>query len=242
MSILKALSEIALNIAKGKAIDYIKDTQLKADATLITEENKNDLQFGDFVRDGKSVYMVARPRTESKDGILIALPISFDKWYYCLTYCPYSKTVSEDGGCRIKTEALNRVDGRINTAAILKLDHDLTYQKHNPYGCPADIHKFPAFQLVKKAGEGSYIPAIEELYATFRNTDILVKLNELCQKCGGHQFNLEEEIVIWSSTDNKNEMTIGEEALALVVTTESPRVVRSMTKNAEANILLFKRF
>lgn len=242
MSILKNLGELAFNMAKAKAVDYIKDIQLKSEAAHLTDESRVQFHTGDLVRDDKKCYIVAKPRIADRDGILVALQSGMDKWYYRLTYCPYSKTVSQDGGCRLETKANDRTNGLFNTTTLLQLDHDLAYQEHNPYGCPPPIHRFPALEYVKKVGDDIYMPAIEELYDIFIETDIRPRLNEFIQKIGGTSIPTDTEVLIWSSTDNQNKSVFGEEALALVLTPNTQPVVRSMPKNNEAHILLIKRF
>lgn len=56
MSILKNLGELAFNMAKAKAVDYIKDIQLKSEAAHLTDESRVQFHTGDLVRDDKMLY------------------------------------------------------------------------------------------------------------------------------------------------------------------------------------------
>ena len=231
------VGEFALN----KANDTVKKTLLKSCVPLITEDNKYALSLGDFVRDADEFYMVMRPKSETEDGVLAALNVRLAKWYYRLKYSPYSRLDSDDDGCRLGTGAYNRLDGRINTTTILKLNHDLVPIAYDPYRCPPDSHFFPAFNFVEDIA-GTYIPAIEELHDIFISKDVLAKLNERLQECLSGTIPTDVDVLIWSSTDNRSNLAYGGEALALMLRPDKHIIVQSIPKNKEAIVLPFKRF
>lgn len=213
-------------------------------AQPITQDNNYSFKIGDFVRDASAeqFYMVVKPKTQTHDGTLAILQISYLEWNYRLTYCPYSKTVSKDGGCRIKTNAYNRNNGENNTELIQTLYDELESEEHDPWGCPPPIHKFPAFTFVRRLKEDAYIPAIEELYDIFNNANLKYRLFSLINTCQPDSISEDENIKIWSSTDNINKNRFDEEALSLLTGPNITPIVQSIRKAEKAYVFPFKRF
>lgn len=162
MNILKSLGKFAYEAAKSEISNRAKKVSLASEAVPITQDNIYSLKVGDFVRDtsAEQFYMVLRPKTTTDDGVLAILNVTYLEWYYRLTYCPYSKTISDDGGCRIKTDAYNRSEGKYNTELIMDIYRKLESEEHDPWGCPPPINKFPAFDFVHRLRDNAYVPAI----------------------------------------------------------------------------------
>lgn len=249
MSILKSLGKFALEVAKSKISDYALKAQLASQAVPITQDNMYSLKVGDFVRDtsAEQFYMVLRPKTTTDDGILAILQSSSVEWYYRLEYDPYlgdlARYWSEDPEkCRDKAGADSKVNGEANTETIIKHQHalELDSAEHDTFTCgPAPIHYFPAIDLTQDLGNNCYLPAISELYDILSDKTILNKLLELLSHFG-HE--LEDNIYIWSSTENTNSPCYGEEAFSVLFSPQSAAVVQSRLKSKKAYVIPFKKF
>ena len=244
MSILKSLGKFAFEAAKSEISNRAKKVRLASEAVPITQDNMYSLKVGDFVRDtpAEQFYMVLRPKTTTDDGVLAILNVTYLEWYYRLTYCPYSKTISDDGGCRIKTDAYNRSEGKYNTELIMDIYRKLESEEHDPWGCPPPINKFPAFDFVHRLRDNAYVPAIEELYELFINADLKRRLIFLINKCQQDSIPEDENIKIWSSTDNNNPNRFDEDALSIMIGPNITPIVQSIRKAEKAYVIPFKKF
>lgn len=249
MSILKSLGKFAFEAAKSEISNRAKKVRLASEAVPITQDNMYSLKVGDFVRDttAKQFYMVLRPKTITDDGILAILQSSSVEWYYRLEYDPYLGDLARDWSedpekCRDKTGADSKVNGEVNTENIIKHQQTLELEKakHNAFTCgPAPIHYFPVIDLIKESGNNCYLPAIAELYDIFSDKTILNKLLELLSHFG-HE--LDDNINIWSSTENTNYPCYGEEAFSVLFSQQSAAVVQSRLKSQKAYVIPFKKF
>lgn len=249
MSILRSLGKTALDIAKSRISDCVKKAQLGLEAVTLTKDNMYSLHAGDFVRmdSGKQFYMVVKPKTEVDEGVLAVLRTSSAEWYYRLEYDPYLGELARDWSedpkqCRDEAGADSKANGLINTDLILKHKCALETEglERNSYlGCPAPIHYFPALDFVKGLGGNCYLPAIQELHDIFHDEIILSRLLELLSLCG---YELDEEINIWSSTENTNPPCGGAEAFSLLSSTRSPAIVQSRLKSKSAYVIPFMKF
>lgn len=201
-------------------------------------------KIGEIVRDNQHKrYMVVREKTDSQQGLLVGLDIVKERWYHCLTYCPYSRTVSAEGGCRLETESVSRTDGMANTLKIKNLDEHLRRNPESIGGCPAPIHEFPVFDLVKRHSKNTYIPAINELYDVFRNPEIQSRFRNAVVYRSNVTLLENATFKIWSSTDNDNNRKLfGEEAFSLLMNSDQSVIVQSARKDEILCVVLFKLY
>lgn len=244
MDILRKLAAVAFDVTKKNIESMIKIHIDDLGIVNIDENNGMGLKLGEVVRDCKhNKFMVVREKTDYKYGLLTSLNLVKKKWYHCLTYCPYSRSVSADGGCRIETEALSRTDGFANTLSIQKMD---VYLRNNPEsigGCPAPIHEFPAFDLIQSHSKGVYIPAIEELYDVFRDTNIQSLFRGSLFFKGGVSIRKDSAFKIWSSTDNCSSIgQFGQEAISLLLENNMSLIAQSARKDEDLFVVLFRRY
>lgn len=237
----KKIGKFALDIAKARGEEAIRRSLLYADAVPLADDNALDLKAGDLVRERLSFGMIVKPKTRAAEGILAVLRAEARDWYHKFEYCPYSRTVSADGGCQIKTGAYDRSDGRANTALVFKLEHELLAEERGLGGCPAPSHRFPAFDFVEGISRRAYVPAIEELRDAWQNSEMGTRLLRLIERCGTEPLPVEDGIRIWSSTDNRDCSSF-DEALLLDVGPNGAPAVRSAKKQEKAFVIPFKRF
>lgn len=248
MRILKSIGKFALDMAKSEISDFAKSVQLQKEAMPITQDKIYSFKAGDFVRDasGNKYYMVVKPKTTTDEGILAVLKLSSCEWYYRLEYDPYlgglARDLSKDPlKCRDLTDAGDKSNGVLNTALILKHKNalELEIQKHNSFlSGPAPIHYFPALDFVKEIDDKCYLPAINELYDSFYDKDLINRFRELVTKCG---YKIDDEIYIWSSTENTNNHCYGEDAFSLLISPHYTTIVQSRLKSKSASVLPFKK-
>jgi hypothetical protein len=249
MNVLKSLGKFALNAAKSEISNRAKKVRLVSEAVPITQDNMYSFKVGDFVRDtsAKQFYMVLRSKTITYDGVLAILQSSSVEWYYRLEYDPYLGDLARDWSedpekCRDKAGADSKVNGEDNTETVIKHQHalELDRAEHDTFTCgPASIHYFPAIDSIKHLGNNCYLPAISELYDILSDQTILHKLLELLSHFG-HE--LEDNIYIWSSTENTNPPCYGEEAFSVLFSPQSAAVVQSRLKSKKAYVIPFKKF
>lgn len=236
-------------MAKSEISDFAKSVQLQKEAMPITQDKIYSFKAGDFVRDasGNQYYMVVKPKTTTDEGILAVLKLSSCEWYYRLEYDPYlgdlARDLSEDPyKCRDRTGARDKVDGVSNTNLILNHKSALEQEcsEHDTFlRGSAPIHFFPAFDFVKEIDDKCYLPAINELYDSFYDKDLVNRLLELVTKCG---CKIDDEIYIWSSTENTNNHCYGEDAFSLLISPHYTTIVQSRLKSKIASVLPFKKF
>ncbi len=65
------------------------------------------------------------------------------------------------------------------------------------------------------------------------------RLRELVSLCG---YELDDEIYIWSSTENTNPIYYGEEAFSLFISPQTSAIVQSRLKSKSAYVIPFKKF
>lgn len=249
MSILKSLGKIAFESAKSEISNRAKKVRLALEAVPITQDNMYSLKVGDVVRDTSTeqFYMVVRPKPTADNGVLAILQTSSVEWYYRLEYDPYLGDLARDWSenpekCRDKAGADSKVYGEANTETLIKHQHALELERaeHDAFTCGlAPIHYFPAIDLIKDLGNKCYLPAIRELYDILSDKTILNKLFELLSLFG-HE--LDDNIYIWSSTENTNPPCYGEEAFSVLFSPHSATVVQSRLKSQKAYVIPFKKF
>lgn len=244
MDMLHRMAKGAFDIAKKKIEEKIKSRIDDIGVVNIDNVSGIGLRIGEIVRDNRHRrYMVVREKTESQRGILVSLDMVKNMWYHRLTYCPYSRSVSADGGCRIETESVSRTDGMYNTFKIQSLDEYLRCNPESIGGCPAPIHEFPAFALVKCHGKSAYIPAIEELYDVFRNAEIQSLFRDAIAIHSKEPLLKAAVLKIWSSTDNdKNRKLFGEEAFSLLLDADLSVIAQSVRKDEVLYVVIFKQY
>lgn len=244
MDIWQRMAKGVFDIAKKNIEDNIKIHIDDLGIINVDSVDGFELKIGETVRDNlHKRYMVVSEKTEFKPGILVSLNLVKKMWYHRLTYCPYSRSVSADGGCRIDTDSVSRTNGVSNTLKIHNIEEYLRSNPESIDGCPAPIHEFPAFDFVKHYGKCTYIPAIEELYDVFHNTEIQSLFRDAVAIQSKDPLLKEATFKIWSSTDNNNNRNLlGEEAFSLLLNSDQSVIVQSARKDEILCVVLFKRY
>lgn len=236
---LREFGKSLIDVAKDNAVDALNKRFLK-DVPFIGKENEYTLKLGDVVRDANGYYMVVRPKSEKAEGVLAALKIKPAVWCFRFTYREYE--IMSFTWYYLEEAACNRVDGRVNTSAILNRGHAPGNEGEQISSNRDGIYFYPAFDFVKRMGEDIYIPAIEELYDIFSRREVLPKLNERLQEYWRRTIASDVDVLIWSSTDNRSNLARGGEALALLLRPGKHIIVQSVPKDKEAIVLPLRRF
>lgn len=244
MDMMRRMAMGVFDIAKKNIEEKIKSHIDELGIINIDNLDSLDPNIGEIVRDKQhNRYMVVREKTKFQHGLLAGLNMVKNMWYHCLTYCPYSRTVSADGGCRFVTGSISRTDGMANTLKIQSLNEFLRRNPESIGGCPAPIHEFPIFDGIKCHNEGAYIPAIDELYDVFRNHEIQSIYRNAVALCNNNFLLKDTAFKIWSSTDNDNNRKLfGEEAFSLLLNSDLSVIAQSVRKDEMLFVVLFKRF
>ncbi len=244
MGLLKSIGRHVLREAPKMIKEQLDKLEWKrvldADSIALTHDNAFDCKLGDFVRFGDYYCMVIKSKTALSDGCLLLLDMPLLQWHYQLSYCPYSKTMSEDGGCGIETAAISRSDGRLNSRIVAQFYYDIEHKEHDPWNCPPNRIYFPAFDRLNELGKDWYIPAIEELYDTLKEKSVQSRLFQLLHKV--NKNSIEFPLYFWSSTDNgctPNRRTFESDALALLVSENGTIMSQSLLKNESHYTLYF---
>lgn len=252
--ILKTIGKIIIKEASKRIQHELKESYkrsvLNTETVCINSSNAYECNVGDFVRFEKQYCMVIKKKTKYSKGMVMSLDLQQVQWHYQLTYNPYVKLVSDDGGCDIITNAVSNIDGQYNTMEVLKMIKKLGSTEYDPYRCPPNTYHFPIFEYIKIMGEGWYVPSINELKENLEDKTLQQRLQYLYTKVQNTILDKETDpiklpLYIWSSTDYKrgNNRNYGEsDALALLLSNDGTVKILSKLKNEKLMATFFHEF
>lgn len=197
--ILKGIAHYAVTKSREKLVEIGHDMILSKETVPLRDDIEHGNEAGDLVVVDGRFAMVGKKKTIDSSGIIILLKTPLKKWHYQMSYNPYVKLVSDDGGCNFKTWAISPIDGNSNTNLVKQKQNELYEVMCNPYRCPHDYY-FPLFDFQNKYGDQWYVPSIDELSEVFSNVNMWNRFNELLTKAD-KAVESSKNVRLWSSTE-----------------------------------------
>lgn len=235
--ILKNLGRSAAKKGSEKLKKIGRDLILSMDTVPLRDDIEHGNEAGDLVVVNGRFAMVVKKKTMDSSGIVVLLETPLKKWHYQMSYNPYAQLVCDDGGCNLKTKAVNLSDGVSNTNLVKQKQTELRDCSCNPYICPHDYY-FPLFDFQNKYGDKWFVPAIDELSEIFNNAYTRNRFKELSTKAGNTIDSL-KNVRLWSSTEQTDNSSL---AYCLsMIENQQPNVETSL-KDTECYAILCMYF